>query len=160
MRTVLSAIVVLCCVGGAVGAEVRTSKSGGVSIDIPSAWKVEIKGDLMVGASADDAVGLAFWVVDKSDVKEVLKALDKQVEKMVSKAKWEKPVDITINGLKGIVIDGKGLIKGKQAELSVAIFGPTPTKKGIVILGGVEKSKLDVHKAELKDIFASLKPVK
>src|SRR4029077_1698840 len=130
----------------------------GVSIDIPSGWKVEYKNEMMIGTSSDDAVGLVFWAVDKADYKEALKQADKIIDKVVDKAKWDKPAELELNGMKGIYMDGKGKVKGKKADLTVAIFGPTPTKKAIVVLGACDHDKMKAHEVELKDIFTSLKP--
>jgi len=154
------AMVFVGVVFGTAAAEVRTNKSAGISIDVPSAWKVDVKGEVMSGESADKAVALMFWVVDKSDAKEAMKLLDKQIDKVVKDGKWEKPSDITVNGMKGLHSDGTGTVNGKAADMMVAILGPTPTKKGIIIFAAVEHAKLDAHKAELKDIFASLKAAK
>lgn len=150
----------VCAASGLARAEVRTNKTAGISIDIPTTWKVEGKGDVMTGESSDQAVGLMFWVVDKGDAKEALKTLDKQVDKVAPKATWEKPADITINGMKGIHVDGKGAVNGKQADLMVAILGPTPTQKTVIIFAAVEHAKLEPYTMELKDIFGSLKPAK
>jgi hypothetical protein len=160
MRTSFAAIAVVVVASGIASAEVRPNKTAGISIDIPTTWKVEGKGDVMTSESTDQAVGLMFWVVDKGDAKEALKTLDKQVDKVAPKAKWEKPADIDINGMKGVHVDGKGTVNGKQADLMVAIVGPTPTAKTVIIFAAVEHAKLEPYTMELKDIFGSLKPMK
>jgi hypothetical protein len=158
MRLGLSAIIV--CLTGIANAEVHTNNTAGISIDIPSVWKLEAKGEVMTGQSADDTVGLMFWVVDQADAKESLKLLDKQIEKVVTKASWQKPVERAVNGLKGFSVDGKGVVAGKKADLMVALLGPTPTNKGIIVFAAVEHAKAEPHKVELMNIFASLKPSK
>ena len=69
-------------------------------------------------------------------------------------------VDANNNGMKGIRNAGTATIDGKEAVLMLAIVGPTPTKKGVVVFAAVEKAKLDSHKTELGNIFDSLHPEK
>jgi hypothetical protein len=146
---------------GTAGAEVRTSQSGKVSVDIPSSWKVKSdKSGILVGESKDDAVGLIFWVVDKFDVTESLEKLDQAVKGKITKIKWEKAKKAQVNGLKGIRNVGTAEIKGKPAYLMLVIVGPTPTNKGVIVFGAIEQRKLTEHKAELVNILDSLKPVK
>jgi len=158
MRLGLSAIIV--CLSSAASAEIHTNNTAGISIDIPSVWKLDSKGEVMTGQSADDTVGLMFWVIDQADSKEALKLLDKQIDKVVTRASWEKPKERAINGLKGFSVDGKGTVAGKQADLMVALLGPTPTHKGIIVFAAVEHAKAEPHKVELMNIFASLRPAK
>lgn len=160
MRLVIATLIIALGFGTA-AAEVRTSPTGKVSVDIPSSWKVKAESpDLLVGESKDDAVGLMFWVVDKFDVTEALEKLDGAVKGKITKIKWEKAKKAEINGMKGIRNVGTAVIKGKEAYLMLAIVGPTPSNKGVIVFGAVEQSKLTEHKAELVNILDSLKPVK
>jgi hypothetical protein len=159
MRVALVAFVIALCAGSAV-AEVRTNKAGGVSVDIPSAWKVDVnKNGVLAAESADKTIGLMFWVVEKADAKESLKLLDKGLEGKVTAIKWGKASEANINGMKGIKNAGTAKVAGKDAFVMLAIVGPTPTKKGVIVFGAIEQSKLSEHKAELSNIFDSLKPV-
>jgi len=161
MMRAATVLIVVAMLASAAFAEVRTSKAGAVSVDIPSAWKVEAnKNEVLAAESADKSVGLMFWVVDKSDAKEAIKLLDKALEGKVTAAKWGKPAEANINGMKGIKNVGTAKVAGKDAFVMLAIVGPTPTKKGVIVFGAIEQSKLNEHKAELSNIFDSLKPVK
>jgi hypothetical protein len=160
MRLAIATLIVALGVGTA-AAEIRTSQSGKVSVDIPSSWTVKSdKTGLLVGQSKDDAVGLMFWVVDKFDVTESLEKLDAAVKGKITKIKWETAKKAEINGLKGIRNVGTAEIKGKPAVLMLAIVGPTPSNKGVIIFGAIEQSKLTEHKAELVNVLDSLKPIK
>lgn len=162
MRLGMAAVVIASVLGsGIAAAEVRTSQAGKVSVDIPSSWKVKTdKSGLLIGESKDDSVGLMFWVIDKFDVAESLEKLDAAVKGKITKIKWEQKKDADINGLKGIRNIGTAVIKGKPAYLMLAVVGPTPSNKGVIVFGAVEQSKLTEHKAELVNIFDSLKPIK
>lgn len=160
MRLAIATLIIALGFGTA-AAEVRTSPTGKVSVDIPSSWKVKSESaELLVGESKDDAVGLMFWVVDKFDVTEALEKLDGAVKGKITKIKWEKAKKAEINGMKGIRNVGTAVIKGKDAYLMLAIVGPTPSNKGVIVFGAIEQSKLTEHKAELVNILDSLKPVK
>ena len=173
MRRSILAFTIVSLFGiGSAGAEIRTNTTGQVSVDIPSSWIItdtskgqtpaqkKASAGLLVAKSKDDAVGLLFWVVDKSDAKQPIKLLDKALEGKVKDVKWDKPQDANINGMKGIKNAGTAMIDGKDAIVMVAVVGPTPTKKGVIIFGAIDKAKITEHKAELVNIFDSLKPVK
>ena len=139
----------------------HTHDAGKVEIDIPDTWKVDKKQGILVGESKDKAVGLMFWVVDKGDVKEAIKLLDKALEGKMTDVKWpKKPQNTTHNGLKGIKNTGTAKVNGKDAYVMVAVLGPTATKKGVIVLGVIDQTKVTEHKAELENIFASLKKTK
>ena len=171
-RSILAITIMSLFAIGSAGAEVRTNTAGQVSVDIPSSWTIADPGKgktpaqkkaaagLLVAKSKDDAVGLIFWVVDKSDAKQAIKLLDKALEGKVKNIAWDnkKPLDANINGMKGIKNTGSALIEGKEALVMVAVVGPTPTKKGVIIFGAIDKAKVTEHKAELVNIFDSLKP--
>lgn len=163
MRFTMSMLVfALVATAGVARAEVHKNGKGKVSVDIPSSWKVKNeKGGLLVGESKDDAVGLLFWVVDKGDADEAIKLLDKALEGKLTDVKWpNRPEKADINGLRGIKNVGTAVVNGKQAYIMVAVVGPTPTKKGVIIFGAIEQSKLTEHKAELSNIFESLAPIR
>ena len=171
MRSSILAFTIAMLFGvGAAGAGVHVNAVGQVSLDIPSTWKVtdSSKGKtqkggssgMLVAQSKDDAVGLIFWVVGKADTKQAIKFLDNLLRDKIKNAKWDKPQDANINGMKGIRNAGTATIDGKEAVLMLAIVGPTPTKLGVVVLAAVEKAMLDSHKTELGNIFDSLQPVK
>jgi len=171
MRRVILAFTIATLLGvSAAGANVHVNATGQVSLDIPSSWKVtdSTKGKtqkggssgMLVAQSKDDAVGLIFWVVGKADAKQAIKFLDNALRDKIKDAKWDKAQDANINGMKGIRNGGTATIDGKEAVLMLAIVGPTPTKKGVIVFAAVEKAKLATHKTELGNIFDSLQPVK
>lgn len=158
MRLALLALVMMASLAFA---EKHTHDAGKVEIDIPGTWKIDKRNALLVGESKDKAVGLLFWVVEKGDVKEAIKLLDKELEGKITDVKWpKKPRNTTHNGLKGIKNTGTAKTNGKDVYVMLAVLGPTPSKKGVIVLGVIDQTKVTEHKAELENIFASLKPVK
>jgi len=158
--TIPTLLIALAASSGVAHAELHTNGPGKVSVDIPSSWKVKIeKGGVMTGASKDDAVGLLFWVVEKASADDAIKLLDKALAGKLSNVKWpHRPEKANINGLNGIKNVGTGVVNGKDAFIMIAVVGPTPTKKGVIVFGMIEQSKLLEHKAELTNIFDSLTP--
>ena len=140
-------------------AEVRTNTVGKVKIDIPSSWTVtsdsKVTG-LTVGESKDKAVGLMFWVLDKHDTDAALKQLAAALEGKMTEAKWGKPEQADIHGLKGIRNAGTAKLAGKDAVVMVAAVGPTPSGKGVLMFGAIDAGKLKQHEAEVKAVFDSL----
>lgn len=165
MRLGIVTVVFAAVIGlGTAQAEVKTNASGKVSVDIPSAWKIETNPKvpgMMTAESKDKAVGLIFWVLDKGDIKEAVGLLDKALEGKVADWKWQgKPAEANLDGMKGIKNVGTAKVEGKDAFVMVAVVGPTPSKKTVLIFGAIEQSKLTEHKAELSNIFDSIKKTK
>lgn len=141
-------------------AEKHSHPGGKVEIDIPGTWKVEKRDSMLVGRSKDDAVGLVFWIVDSPNVDQAVAKLDKALAGKITDWKWpKKPQKTVLNGMKGIKNVGTAKANGKDAHVMVAVLG-TPTKKGVIVVGVIDAAKVTEHKAELENIFASLKPMK
>jgi predicted Zn-dependent protease len=158
---VISLAIALVSGTGVAHAKVHTHAKGKVSVDIPTAWKVkQEKTGVLVGESQDKAVGLLFWVVEKTDAKGAIAQLDKAVEGKITNIKWNKPQQASINGMTGIKNVGTATIEGKEAFIMVAVVGPTPSQMGVIIFGAIEQSKLTEHRAELSNIFDSLAAAK
>jgi hypothetical protein len=147
--------------GATAHADTKTSKSGGVSIDIPDAWKAQGNDQLLAVEDPSDQMGMLLIVVDKSDAKQVLAGVDKLLAKSATDIHWskkQKPMEL--NGMKGISIDGSAKVNGKPVLTTMMILGPTPTGKGVIAFAGAEPEWLKAHGEELLATFKSLKPVK
>lgn len=161
MRFALSCVFVVLSTLGVARADKHHHEAGKVEIDVPGTWKVKKDKGMLVGESKDQAVGLMFWVVDKGNVDDAIGLLDKALAGKVTDVKWpRKPEAADLNGLRGIKNVGAARIKGKDSFIMVAVLGPTPSKKGVIVFGAIEQAKLTEHKAELENIFASLRPMK
>ncbi len=142
-------------------AEIHTHAGAKVSIDIPSSWKVGTdKNGLLVGRSADDAVGLLFWALDTSEAGKAFATLDKQVGGKLTDMKWpNKPQTWKKNGLSGFRNAGTAKFEGKDVLVIVGVAGGKKEKQGVIVFGAIDVAKGKEHKAELENIFASLKYV-
>ena len=156
MRLV-TGFIMLALLGTTASADVKTNATGKVSVDLPSTWQTKTEKDVLIGEAKDGGVVLMFWVVDKHEAKHALPLLDKALKGKFTKVTWEAPKDVTVDGMKGIRTVGTAVIKGKEAYVMAAIVGPTPTKKGVIVFGAIEKSHLKEHKVEMEYVLDSLK---
>ena len=142
-------------------ADTKTSKAGGVSIDIPDDWKAEGNDTLLAVEDPSDQMGMLLIVVDKADAKQVLAGLDKLLAKSATDVHWSKKQKaMELNGMKGISIDGSAKMNGKPVLTTIMILGPTPTGKGVIAFAGAQPEWLKAHGDALLATFKSLKPVK
>src|SRR5258706_15766867 len=119
-------VVVLALVIGVrtAAADVKKNASAKVSVDIPSAWKLETNAKvpgMMTAESKDKAVGLIFWVVDKADTKEAIGLLDKALAGKVTDWKWSKLEEVNLNGMKGVKNVGTAKVENKAAFVMVVV---------------------------------------
>lgn len=143
-------------------AGVHTSKAGKVSIDVPATWQVNATDELIRAASPDAAVALVLWVVDTTDVKQNLTRLEGELYSSIQGLKWvDRVKKLAINRLPARWIEGAG-VNGQAAQLDVlvVIAGPTPSKKGVILMAVVDHGKLDTHKKTIQRTFQTLKAIR
>ena len=141
-------------------AEVKTHPGAKVSLDVPAGWKMDSHGDnAMTIMEPNGDVTFFLVVLDQGDIQKAATALDKEVAKIATDVKWasEKPASQKLNGMDALYNKATAKIKGKDAELGV-ILVKTPTGKALLILGGIDASKKDAHKDEVKKFIESIKP--
>jgi predicted Zn-dependent protease len=126
-----------------------------VSITIPDKWKVEVEEDTLSAKAPDETVFLAFMVLAAHDMDEALKALDQELSKVVKDVTAGDAKEVTIHGMKGAVVEGKGKVEGQKVDLGVLIL---KTKAGKVLLGvGVGATGMyEKHEKEVDQIFDSI----
>ena len=141
-------------------AETITHDVAQVSIGVPKGWKVKKDGEALTLMDKDEDTAVAFAVVDASDLKEAAKRVEKSLEKKIKKLKWEKEEKVTINGMKGVALDGDGRLDGKDVDLAVLVLDTPNDKKDLFVIAIAEDDVLDKHKDEIKFVFKNLKPIK
>jgi hypothetical protein len=141
-------------------AETTKINKAKVSVWFPDNWKMEKEGTmLMIGDPADE-VGLGFVSVAAKNLDEVLAELDKEIAGFATDVKLDgQPEETEINGMKAVVVDGKGKVEGKKAGLSVAVI-ERPGGQALIVFGGIELSKLKKHEKTLAKILTSLRPIR
>ncbi|MFT7621716.1 MAG: putative Zn-dependent protease [Myxococcota bacterium] len=131
-----------------------------VEVTIPDAWKVEADDDVLSATSADEMLGLVFTVLPAAAIDEALDQLDKELASFITDMEPDgKPSEVTINGMKGITIDGKGKIEGVAMDIGLMIL-EAPSGKVVMVLGFAAKGTMDKHERAVQGIFKSLKPTK
>jgi len=161
MRIALS-LVILGALASVAGANVYKSKVGKVSIDIPKKWQVTATDELIRAASADNQVAFVMWVVDSSDVKDALKKLEGELYSSIQSLRWvDKTKKMTVNKLAGTWVEGVGVSsRSTQLDVLVVVAGPTPTKKGVILLAVVDHDNLAAQQKTIRAIFETLSPTK
>ena len=147
---------------GVATADVHKSTAGKVSIDIPKKWTADVKDDLIRASSPNQEVALFFWVVDSPDVKPALTKLEGELYSSIQGLKWvDKTKKLAINKLPATWIEGVGVSSREtQLDVLVVVAGPTPAKKGVILLAVVDHDKLKANQRAIQSIFQTLKPVK
>ena len=161
MRAALVLVFVLLG-GGVAHADLKTSKVGKVSIDIPKKWSVTATDELVRAASPNNEIALVMWVVDTTDTKKALTKLEGELYSSIQGLKWvDNAKKLKINRLPATWVEGVGVgHNAAQLDVLVVIAGPTATKKGILMFAAVEHDKLVANRKTIQTIFQSLKPTK
>jgi hypothetical protein len=165
MRVALLPLLVLAgiTVGrGVAGADVYKSKVGKVSIDIPKKWQVDAKDELVRASSPSGEVAIVMWIADSPDVKAAVTRLEGELYSSIQGLKWvDKTKKLKVNKLAGTWVEGVG-VSSRSTQLDVIVFvaGPTPAKKGVILLAVVDHDKYAANRSAIQSVFGSLKPTK
>jgi predicted Zn-dependent protease len=141
-------------------AETITHDVAQVSIGVPEGWKVKKDGQALTLMDKKEDTAVAFAVVDAEDLKAAAKRVEKSLEKKVKKLKWEKEEKVTINGMKGVMLEGDGRIDDKDVDLAVLVLDTPNPDKDLFVIAIAEDAVLEKHKDEIKFVFKNLKPKK
>jgi hypothetical protein len=148
--------------GRIAAANVYNSKAGKVSIDIPRGWPSDVKDDLIRAASPNSEVAFVFWVVDSPAVKAALTKLEGELYSSIQGLKWvDKTKKLKVHKLRATWVEGVGVSsRATQLDVLVLVAGPTPAKKGVILLAVVDHDKYEANRRAIQSIFATLKPTK
>lgn len=141
-------------------AETFTHKVAKVTFEIPDNWKSKGDGDSLTVMDKKEDTAVAFVLVDSEDLKTASKRLDKNLSKKIKNLTWKKEEKVNINGMKGIALEGDGESEGKNIDLAVIVLDTPNPDKDLFVIAIAEDAVLAQHKAEIKGIFNSIKPMK
>jgi predicted Zn-dependent protease len=160
MRKLIGSIfaAVLLVVAPALAETTLTNEAAQVTISVPKGWKSQKDGEAITLMDKEEDTAVAFAVVDAADLKLAGKRLEKYLAKKVKKLTWEKEEKVTINGMKGVALEGDGRIEGKDVDLAVLVLDTPNPDKDLFVIGIAEDDVLDQHKDEIKYIFKNIKP--
>ena len=161
MRKVFGSIVLaIALVVAPAFAETITHDVAQVSIGVPKGWKSKKDGEALTLMDKSEDTAVAFAVVDAGDLKDAAKRLDKHLQKKIKNLKWTKEEKANINGMKGVALDGDGMLDGKDVDLAVLVLDTPNPDKDLFVIAIAEDDVLDDHIDEVKFVFKNLKPLK
>jgi hypothetical protein len=146
----------------AASASAETTKINGAAVSVwfPDNWSMEKEGQMLVISDPAGDVALMFQTVPAKKLDEVLDALDEHIGSIATDVELVgQPQDTELNGMRTVLVDGKGKAEGKRVKLSVAVV-ERPNQKALLVFGVVESAKLKKHEKALTKILTSLKPTK
>ena len=160
MRNSLFLVLPLLFGAGVAAADIQVNKTGGVQIDVPHAWKVQhAEGDVIVATDKDEHAAIMLVASEASDMKKVGDLVDQELAKVAKDMKWGPQHETTINGMKGVSMEGTAKIDGHPVKTG-AIIVATSKKKGVFLLGFVETDKEKLYEHDMDAIAHSLKQTK
>lgn len=134
-----------------------THEEAGVQFTVPAGWKIDEQGEVLTIASADDNVGIMFWVPSESDFDAAVKSIEGELDKIVKNPQFnEQPEEGTINGMRYISQSGTGEIDGKNAEWDVTILD---AKKPVFVVSFFDPAVGNKHDADLTNLVKSIKKI-
>lgn len=156
MRSMIVALAAAVVLPFSAFAESHTHPGAKVTFDTPDAWVTEVDGEVLNTKSADDEAAIMFTVVEGDQLAEALDAAEKGVKEFVKDAKVENEdgVDVTVNGMAGKAIEGKGTVEGAAVEFGVLVL-KTKAGKFLFVLGMAKAG--GKHQKEIDSIFQSIK---
>lgn len=160
MRLLLVCLLLL--LPGIAGADVYKSNAGKVSVTIPKKWQVDAKDELVRAVSPNNEVAVILWVVESPDVKAALTKLEGELYSAIQGLKWiDRTKKLKVNKLKGTWVEGVG-VSSRSTQLDVIVFvaGPTPSKKGVILVAVVDHDKYEANRSAIQSIFGTLKATK
>ncbi len=162
LRYALVVCSLLVIAGRPAAADVHKSKAARVSIDVPKAWRVKATDDLVRAESPSGEVAFVLEVVDSPDVKAALTRLEGELYSSIQGLKWvDRTKKMRVHKLRATWVEGVGVSsRASQLDVVVLVAGPTPTKKGIILLAVVDHDRYAANRGAIQAIFASLRPTK
>jgi len=131
----------------------------GVTITIPTSWTVETEGDVLTATTRDEAVGLAFIAIAGRNLEAALEEADKQLNELIDGLEADgEAEEVTLNGMKGIAIEGKGKVDGDEVTVGVLLLQAPRSGMFILAVGAGPTKTLSRYEKDIEAIFGSLKP--
>lgn len=138
-------------------AKTYTHEEAGVQFTVPAGWKTDEQGEVLTITSADDNVGIMFWVPSENDFDAAVKSIEGELDKIVKNPKFnEQPEEGTINGMRYISQSGTGEIEGKNAEWDVTVLD---AKKPVFVVSFFDAAAGNKHDADLTNLVKSIKKI-
>ncbi|HEY3821630.1 MAG TPA: hypothetical protein VGL81_30900 [Polyangiaceae bacterium] len=139
-------------------ADTTTWPSAKVSVDAPAGWTSTIKGNQVLLATAKGDIAVDFVTVPAGAAADAGGAAGRQLGKVMDKVTVKNNKPVTVNGMKGAMVDGTGTLKGAPVVWLLLILDTPATDVDLMGIAIGVDSTVSAHKADLDHIFNSLKP--
>lgn len=155
-------VLVVIALAATASADVHVLAPAKVTVDIPAAWHVDAKAaNIIRAASPDKAIALVLWSIDDPSLSAATKEIDAQLVGVVKHQKWGRAQEDNLNGMHAYAVNGSGVSGGgNTVALFVIVVGPTPSKKGAIVLAAVDPAKVDADWKVLEATLQSISPAK
>lgn len=157
MKKILMILVVLIA-ASAISAKKYPHADSGVVVDIPGSWEVTGDDHSLNAGTKDGHAHLSFIVMPAESVEAAMNALDAELAKVVQNLTHGAGEDVTVNGMQGHTVDGKGTVEGQPVEVGVMIL-KTPKDKILVVFGIISEAGAKKHHNALVRILTGIKPL-
>lgn len=148
----------LALIGAPALADTTTWPSAKVSVDSPPGWTSTIKGNQVLLATAKGDIAVDFVTVPAGGVNDAAGAAGRQLGKMMDKVTVKNNKPVTINGMKGAMVDGTGVLKGTPVVWMILILDTPATDVDLMGIAIAADATISARKADLDYIFGHLKP--
>lgn len=136
-------------------ADTLSHEEGGIRVDIPEGWIVEIDEDLLIVSDPSEEVSIFMFVSELQIVEHFTNALIDEVAKVITKPEVvSEAVQTESNGLFRFHAEGFGLHDGDIVDWDLTFIAGARKSMILIALGSVED-----HREQIDSIYASIQPV-
>lgn len=140
-------------------------KQANIKFELPKAWDTTAENDdVLVTKPKDGGLAIEFVAIahGEKEAKEAEKAIEAAILKRIPDAHTtEAPKPVAQHGLTGTVIKGEGHDKKtKQPIEFFAVFLGDGKGRGLLSVGFAGKGQIAKHRAQVIEIFDSIRPAK
>lgn len=136
-------------------ADTLSHEEGGIRVDIPDGWLVEIDEHLLIVSDPAEEVSIFIFVSELQIVEHFTNALIDEVAKVITKPEVvSEAVQTESNGLFRFHAEGFGLHESDIVDWDLTFIAGARKSMILIALGSVED-----HREQVDGIYASIQPV-
>jgi predicted Zn-dependent protease len=141
---------------GSINAKWYPHEGSGVTVDIPSSWKVDGTKNSLQATSKPGNAFVVMRVLKDEKTDAALAHLDEQLGTLLQNIQHGASEQLELNGLQAHWTEGTGELNGTAVEFDVVVVA-TPSGKYLLVMGMIA---VDAAKKERKGITRILRSVK
>jgi hypothetical protein len=160
LRTVGTVAVCLMAFSTLARAELKKHPGAQIQFEVPDRWtQKQNKNALLIIDPKEEAMVIV-RITSAKNVKALGDRMDEYIGEYAANVKWEPQQERDVNGMKGISIDGAGVLKSNGVPINLmCAFIVTPSSKIAMVLVIAESSKLERHARGLKKVLTTIAPL-